>query len=45
MPFLHSGDSLSLRRHAHAHGTLAKHLMHMAHKSGNTSGVLKSSSD
>ncbi len=35
--------SLSLR--SHAHGTLAKRLMHMAHKSGNTSGVLKSSSD
>ncbi len=35
--------SLSLRRHAH--GTLAKQLMHMAHLSGNTSGVLKSSSD
>ncbi len=29
----------------HAHGPLAKHLMHTAHKSGNTSGVLKSSSD
>ncbi len=26
-------------------GTLAKRLMHMAHKSGNISGVLKSSSD
>ncbi len=35
--------SLSLRRHAH--GPLAERLMHMAHKSGNTSGVLKSSSD
>ncbi len=35
--------SLSLRRHAHR--TLAKRLMHMAHKSGNTSGVSKSSSD
>ncbi len=35
--------SLSLRWHAH--GTLAKYLMHMAHKSGNTSGVSKSSSD
>ncbi len=42
-----SGDiwvaSLSLRRHAH--GTLAKRLMHMAHFSGNTSGMSKSSSD
>ncbi len=35
--------SLSFRRHAH--GPLAKHLMHTAHKSGNTSGVSKSSSD
>ncbi len=35
--------SLSLRRHTH--GTLAKRLMHMGHKSGNTSGVSKSSSD
>ncbi len=35
--------SLSLRRHAH--GTLAKRLMHMAHFSGNTSGMSKSSSD
>ncbi len=35
--------SLSLRRHAH--GTLAKCLMQMAHLSGNTSGVSKSSSD
>ncbi len=35
--------SLSFRRHAH--GPLAKRLMHTAHKSGNTSGVLKSSSD
>ncbi len=35
--------SLSLRRDAH--GPLAKHLMHMAHLSGNTSGVSKSSSD
>ncbi len=35
--------SLSLRRHTH--GPLAKHLMHMAHLSGNTSGVSKSSSD
>ncbi len=35
--------SLSLRRHAH--GPLAKRLMHMAHLSGNTSGVSKSSSD
>ncbi len=34
---------LSLRRHAH--GPLAKRLMHMAHLSGNTSGVSKSSSD
>ncbi len=31
--------SLSLRRHVH--GTLAKHLMHMAHLSGNTSGKSK----
>ncbi len=36
-------DSLSLRRHAH--GALAKRLMHMVHLSGNTSGVSKSSSD
>ncbi len=36
-------SSLSLRRHAH--GPLAKRLMHMAHLSGNTSGVSKSSSD
>ncbi len=35
--------SLSLRRHAH--GPLDKRLMHMAHLSGNTSGVSKSSSD
>ncbi len=35
--------SLSLRRHAH--GPLAKRLMRMAHLSGNTSGVSKSSSD
>ncbi len=35
--------SLSLR--SHAHGTLAKRLMHMAHFSGNTSGMSKSSSD
>ncbi len=35
--------SVSLRRHAH--GPLAKRLMHMAHLSGNTSGVSKSSSD
>ncbi len=33
----------SLRRHAH--GPLAKRLMHTAHFSGNTSGVSKSSSD
>ncbi len=39
----YSLSSLSLRRHAH--GPLAKRLMHMAHKSGNTSGVSKSSSD
>ncbi len=38
-----SRTSLSLRRHAH--GLLAKRLMHMAHLSGNTSGVSKSSSD
>ncbi len=38
-----SHSSLSLRRHAH--GPLAKRLMHMAHLSGNTSGVSKSSSD
>ncbi len=36
-------DVFSLRRHAH--GPLAKHLMHMVHFSGNTSGVSKSSSD
>ncbi len=35
--------SLSLRRHAHR--PLAERLMHMAHKSGNTSGVSKLSSD
>ncbi len=35
--------SLSLRRHAH--GPLAKRLMHMVHLSGNTSRVSKSSSD
>ncbi len=38
-----TNPSLSLRRHAH--GPLAKRLMHMAHLSGNTSGVSKSSSD
>ncbi len=32
----HQPTSLSLR--CHAHGSLAKHLMHMAHFSGNTSG-------
>ncbi len=36
-------SSLSLRRHAHI--TLAKLLIHMAHISGNTSRVSKSSSD
>ncbi len=36
-------SSLSLRRHAH--GPLAKRLMHMAHFSGNTSGMSKSSYD
>ncbi len=35
--------SLSLRRHAH--GPLAKRLMHMAHLAGNTSGVSKLSLD
>ncbi len=35
--------SLSLR--GHAHGLLVEHLMRIAHKSGNTSGVSKSSSD
>ncbi len=35
--------SLSLRHHAH--GPLAKRLINMAHLSGNTSGVSKSSSD
>ncbi len=39
----HPKISLSLR--CHAHGPLAKRLMHMAHLSGNTSGVSKSSSD
>ncbi len=39
----HRESSLSLRHHAH--GPLAKRLMHMAHLSGNTSGVSKSSSD
>jgi len=29
----------------HAYGTLAKRLMHMVHLSGNTSGMLKLSSD
>ncbi len=38
-----SDASLSFRRHAH--GLLAKRLMHMVHFSGNTSGVTKSSSD
>ncbi len=36
-------SSLSLRRHTH--GLLAKHLMHLAHKSGNTSGVSRLISD
>ncbi len=36
-------SSLSLR--CHANGLLAKRLMHMAHLSGNTSGVSKLSSD
>ncbi len=36
-------SSLSLR--CHAHGPLAKRLMHMAHLSGKTSGVSKSSTD
>ncbi len=35
----------SLRLRPHAHGPLAKRLMHMAHLAGNTSGVSKSSSD
>ncbi len=35
--------SLSLRRHAH--GPLAERLVHISHKTGNTSGVSKSSSD
>ena len=39
----YAGGSLSLRRHAH--GTLAKRLMHMVHLTGNTSGMSKSSSD
>ncbi len=30
---------------SHAHGPLAEHLMHVAHKIGNTSGVSKSSLD
>ncbi len=40
---VYTGCSLSLRRHTH--GPLAKGLMHMAHLSGNTSGVSKSSLD
>ncbi len=40
---LYSSSSLSLRRHAH--GPLAKYLMHMVHLAGNTSGVSNSSSD
>ncbi len=39
----HHDPSLSLR--CHAHGPLAKCLMHMVHLSGNTSRVSKSSSD
>ncbi len=39
----HLWGSLSLRRHAH--GPLAKRLMHTAHLSGNTSVVSKSSLD
>ncbi len=35
----------SLRFRRHAHGPLAKRLMHMVHFSGNTSGGSKSSSD
>ncbi len=35
----------SLRFRRHAHGPLAKRLMHMVHFSGNTSVVSKSSSD
>ncbi len=38
-------DAPSLSLRCHAHGPLAKRLMHMAHLSGNTSGVSKSSSD
>ncbi len=41
--FCHKYISLSHR--CHAHGPLSKRLMHMAHLSGNTSGVSKSSSD
>ncbi len=41
--FCKGKNSLSLR--CHAHGLLAKRLMHMAHLSGNTSRVSKSSSD
>ncbi len=37
-------SSASSRTH-HVHGQLAKRLMHMAHLSGNTSGVSKPSSD
>ncbi len=37
--------SLSQPQTSHAHGPLAKHLMHMVHLSGNTSVVLKSSSN
>lgn len=33
------------RRRIHAHGPLAEHLMHVAHKMGNTLGVSKPSSD
>ncbi len=42
--FSHLTISLSLRL-SDAHGPLAKRLMHMVHFSGNTSVVLKSSSD
>ncbi len=45
-PFgIYSYVCISLRLRCHAHGPLAKRLVHMAHLSGNTSGVSKSSSD
>ncbi len=45
MDHWHSIYNLSLGLRRHAHGPLAKRLTHMAHLSGNTSGVSKSSLD